>query len=75
MSSSTNGRQDHNRDHEPEPEAGPGWITRGEVRDLLGVGETELRELLRGYRLSRRVVPHYLKSEIQALARFVKQLR
>ena len=39
-------------DDGPETEAGPGWITRGEARALLGVGETELRELLRGLALA-----------------------
>jgi hypothetical protein len=62
-------------DDGPEPEVGPGWITRGEARALLGVSETELRELFRGLAPSRRVVPLYLKSEIQALARAVEQLR
>ncbi len=68
------GKNDRHEDR-PEPEAGPGWITRGEARDLLGVGEMELRDLLRGFALSRREVRLFQKSEIEALARLVKQLR
>jgi hypothetical protein len=60
------------RDHEPE--AGPGWISRAEARALLGVSEMELRELFHGFRLSRRTVPFYSKSEIQALAAVAKRL-
>ena len=69
--SGKNGRHDF----EPEPEAGPEWISRGEARALLGVGELELREIIRGLSLSRRVVPLYLKAEIQALVPTVQRLR
>ena len=58
-----------------EPEAGPGWISRAEARALLGVTETELRELFHGVALSRRTVALYSKSEIQALAALAKRLR
>ncbi len=58
-----------------ELEAGPGWITRAEARDLLGVGEIELRELTRGLNLSRRSIPLYSKAEILALRVVVKKLR
>ena len=58
-----------------EPEAGPGWISRAEARALLGVTETELRELFHGLALSRRTVSLYSKSEIQALAVLARRLR
>jgi hypothetical protein len=61
-------------DRDFEPEAGPGWISRAEARALLNVTEMQLRELLRGFRLSRRTVPFYSKSEIQALAAVAKRL-
>jgi hypothetical protein len=57
-----------------EPEGGPGWISRAEARALLGVTEMELREILHGFRLSRRLVSLYSKSEIQALASVARRL-
>lgn len=63
------------RDYDPEPEAGPGWISRAEARALLGVGEIELREIVQGVRLSRRTVSLYSKSEIRALAALARKLR
>jgi hypothetical protein len=63
-----------NERREYEPEAGPGWVTRAEARALLGVTEMELREILHGFRLSRRPVTLYSKSEIQALASVAKRL-
>lgn len=63
------------RDYEPEPEAGPEWISRAEARALLGVGELELREIFQGLVLSRRTVSLYAKSEIRALAALAKKLR
>lgn len=68
-------RRDDRRNDAAELEAGPGWISRAEARALLGVSDTELRELSHGVNLSRRTVSLFLKSEIRALAEAAKRLR
>ncbi|MHC5536671.1 hypothetical protein ACYOEI_00170 [Singulisphaera rosea] len=71
---SSNRRVDRRNDA-AELEAGAGWISRAEARALLGISDTELRELLHRMNLSRRTVSLYLKSEIRALAETAKTLR
>ena len=63
------------RNEELELEAGSEWISRAEVRALLGVSDTELRELSHGMRLSRRKISLFLKAEIRALADAAKKMR
>ncbi|WP_422924973.1 hypothetical protein [Singulisphaera sp. PoT] len=69
------GKNHDRRERVADLEAGSGWISRAEAREILGVSELELRELSQGFDLSRRTVSLYLRSEIRALAEAARRLR